>query len=48
MTVKVAELCSVGPHRAIVPEVGGQAWIVSQSTSFFDPTDPLIGGFMIR
>jgi proline racemase len=37
-----------GPHRAVVPEVEGSAWISGRSELWFDPRDPLAEGFVLR
>jgi proline racemase len=37
-----------GPHRAVVPEVEGSAWISGRSELWFDPHDPLAEGFILR
>lgn len=48
MTVRVVEEVMFGPNEAIVPEVGGSAHITGRSEFWFDPRDPLAGGFLVR
>jgi trans-L-3-hydroxyproline dehydratase len=48
MTVQAAEKLTYGPHDAIVPEVGGTAFITGRSEFYFDPEDPLRSGFILR
>jgi proline racemase len=48
MTVRVVEELMFGPHQAIVPEVGGSAHITGRNEFWFDPQDPLAGGFLVR
>ena len=38
----------VGPHDAVVPEVGGRAHITGRSEMWLDPEDPLREGFFLR
>jgi proline racemase len=37
----------VGPHDAVVPTIGGQAWISGYSTFVLDPDDPFVDGFTV-
>jgi proline racemase len=37
-----------GPHAAVVPEVEGSAWISGRGELWFDPSDPLREGFILR
>jgi trans-L-3-hydroxyproline dehydratase len=37
-----------GPHKAVVPEVTGKAYITGRSEMWLDPNDPLKHGFMMR
>ena len=39
---------TVGPHKAIIPEVTGRASIIGRSEMWIDPNDPLKYGFMLR
>ena len=48
MTVEVVERTKVGPYAAVVPEIGGTAFITGRSEYCFDPEDPLRGGFIVR
>ncbi len=48
MQVRVAEVTSYGPYRAVVPEVSGTAHFTGRSEFWFDPDDPLKKGFIIR
>ena len=47
-TGKVVEETKYGPHKAIVPEVGGTAHIIAKNTFIIDPEDPLKYGFFLR
>jgi proline racemase len=46
-TGRVLEETTVGPHRAIVPSITGQAWITGFASYVVDPTDPFPDGFTI-
>jgi len=48
MTVKVVEPCEYGDHQSVIPEVSGTASIIGQNEFYFDPNDPLRGGFIFR
>jgi proline racemase len=48
MTVRVLEEVMFGPHEAIVPEVGGSSYLTGRNEFWFDPEDPLVGGFLVR
>lgn len=48
MTVEVVECTRVGPYAAVVPEVAGTAFVTGQGEYYFDPEDPLRGGFTVR
>lgn len=48
MDVKVTESTTYGPHKAVIPEVTGQAWITGRNEFWFDPADPLREGFIFR
>jgi trans-L-3-hydroxyproline dehydratase len=37
-----------GAYDAVVPEVGGSAFVTGRNEFFFDPTDPLRHGFIFR
>jgi proline racemase len=37
-----------GPHRAIIPEVAGSAYITGRHEFLIDPDDPLKDGFVMR
>jgi proline racemase len=37
----------VGPYEAVVPTVGGQAWITGFANYIVDPTDPFPNGFTV-
>jgi proline racemase len=43
----VLEETSVGPFRAIVPSITGQAWITGFASYVVDPTDPFPDGFTV-
>ena len=47
-TGRVLRQTTFGPHRAIVPEVEGRAWISGRGELWFDPDDPLASGFILR
>ncbi|HEY3218035.1 MAG TPA: proline racemase family protein [Candidatus Limnocylindria bacterium] len=47
-TGRVARETTFGPHRAVVPEVEGSAWISGRGELWFDPNDPLREGFILR
>jgi len=47
-TGKAVEETSFGPHKAVIPEVGGTAHITGRHEFFIDPTDPLNKGFVLR
>jgi len=48
MDVKVVDICSFGPHDAVVPKVSGTASFTGKNNFWFDPEDPLKEGFIIR
>jgi proline racemase len=48
LQVRVAEVTTYGPYRAVVPEVSGTAYFTGRSEFWFDPEDPFRLGFMIR
>ncbi len=48
MSVKATEAVKFGPYDAIVPEVGGSAFVTGRNEFFFDPVDPFKGGFILR
>jgi proline racemase len=48
MTVEAIELTRFGPHDAVVPEVGGAAYVTGRHEFLFDPNDPLQSGFIFR
>ncbi len=43
----VLDETTVGPYRAIVPTITGQAWITGFASYVVDPTDPFPDGFTI-
>jgi trans-L-3-hydroxyproline dehydratase len=47
-TGRAAEETRVGGLAAIIPEVGGTAYITGRHTFLIDPDDPLKDGFMLR
>ncbi|HKW78638.1 MAG TPA: proline racemase family protein [Candidatus Limnocylindria bacterium] len=47
-TGRVLRETTFGPHRAVVPEVEGSAWISGRDELWFDPHDPLREGFILR
>jgi proline racemase len=46
-TGRVLEETSVGPYRAIIPSITGQAWITGFASYMVDPTDPFPDGFRV-
>ena len=46
-TGRVLEETSIGPYRAIVPSITGQAWITGFASYVVDPTDPFPSGFTV-
>ena len=48
MTVRAIEETRFGPYEAIIPEVGGTAYITGLNEAYFDSRDPLSAGFMLR
>jgi proline racemase len=46
-TGRVASRTAVGEYQAIVPEIGGSAWITGEHTFVIDDADPLKDGFRI-
>ncbi len=46
-TGRVVEETAVGPYRAIVPSITGQAWITGFARYVVDPTDPFPDGFTV-
>lgn len=45
---KIVETTKFGPHKAIIPEVEGNAYITGQNEFLIDPRDPLRDGFILR
>ena len=45
---RVLRETTFGPHRAVVPEVEGSAWMSGRGELWFDPHDPLREGFILR
>jgi len=41
------EETTVGPYRAVVPTISGQAWIYGLSQYLLDPTDPFPDGYTV-
>lgn len=46
-TGRLIEETKVGPYKAVVPTLGGQAWITSFTHYVLDPTDPFPNGFTV-
>jgi proline racemase len=46
-TGRLVEEGQVGPYRAVVPTISGQAWITGFATYVLDPTDPFPEGFTV-
>jgi len=47
-TGRVVKESLFGPHKAIIPEIEGSAFIIGRSEFFFDSKDPLCYGFFLR
>jgi trans-L-3-hydroxyproline dehydratase len=47
-TGKIVEETTFGPHKAIIPEVEGTAYITGINEFVIDPDDPLKQGFILR
>jgi trans-L-3-hydroxyproline dehydratase len=47
-TGRVVKETTFGPHRAIVPDVEGTAFITGKNEFIIDPDDPLRHGFILR
>jgi len=45
---RVLRETTFGAHAAVVPEIAGSAGITGRAELWFDPTDPLAGGFILR
>lgn len=48
MSVRALERTHFGGHEAIVPQVSGTAHFTGRGEFWFDPLDPLAGGFLLR
>jgi proline racemase len=48
MTVEATAKVTFGPYDAVIPKVGGTAFITGRNEFYFDPEDPLRGGFILR
>jgi trans-L-3-hydroxyproline dehydratase len=48
MSVSVTERSAFGPYSAVVPEVGGTAFITGRHEFLIDPDDPFRTGFILR
>jgi trans-L-3-hydroxyproline dehydratase len=48
MTVRAIERTEFGQYEAVIPEVGGTAFITGRNECYFDPTDPFTEGFLFR
>ena len=46
-TGRLLEETIVGPYRAVVPELSGQAWITGFAQYVVDPDDPFPEGFTV-
>jgi len=47
-TCSVHQETAFGPHRAVIPQVEGNAYITGKCEFFIDPDDPLKHGFILR
>ncbi|MBV8207634.1 MAG: proline racemase family protein [Acidobacteria bacterium] len=48
MSVEAVEQTKFGPYDAVIPEVGGTAYLAGRCEFWFDPNDPLKDGFFLR
>jgi len=46
-TVLLLEETTIGPYRAVVPQLSGRAWITGFAQYVVDPTDPFPDGFTV-
>jgi proline racemase len=46
-TGRLLEETTVGPYRAVVPELSGRAWITGFAQYVVDPDDPFPEGFTV-
>lgn len=47
-TCRILSTSRVATHDAVVPEVGGRAFLTGRGELFVDPDDPLAEGFLLR
>ncbi len=47
-TVKALQETEFGPHKAVIPEVSGMAFIIGKNEFLLDPDDQLVNGFILR
>jgi trans-L-3-hydroxyproline dehydratase len=47
-TGRVTDTTQFGPHKAVIPEVAGRAFITGKHEFLIDPEDPLKNGFILR
>lgn len=45
---RIVDTASVGAHPAVVPQVGGRAWVTGRHEFLIDPEDPWRDGFLVR
>ncbi|MDX1392922.1 MAG: proline racemase family protein [Gemmatimonadota bacterium] len=45
---RIVDSASVGPYRAVIPEIGGRAFVTGRHEFLIDPEDPWRRGFLIR
>lgn len=45
---RIVDTTSVGPYRAIIPEIGGSGFITGRHEFVIDPDDPFAEGFLLR
>ena len=48
MSVKTVESTKFGMYDAVIPEVGGTAFMIGRNEFYFDPQDALSAGFILR
>ncbi len=47
-TGRVESVASVGELPAVIPDVGGRAFVTGRHTFLIDPADPWSEGFLVR
>lgn len=47
-SARIVGAASVGPHAAVLPEIGGRAFLTGRHEFLIDPADPMRNGFLVR